>query len=165
MKRTPLKRKTRLTAKSGFKQAKKGHFGASRAIKKPKKNPVKALKVKLWELCKQITRLKYGNVCYTCGATGLEGSNWHTAHFIASSVCGAYLRYDLRNLRPGCYRCNISLAGNGAHFYKNLVEREGQQYVDQIFQDKQKTIKADIIFFQDKIKEYEDLLRVLQTNQ
>lgn len=170
MKKTPLKRKTRLTAKSGFKQAKKGHFGASIAIKKPKKNPIKALKTKLWELCKQITRLKYINPngtwhCYTCGKLIDEPAKAQTGHFLASSVCGAYLRYDLRNLRIQDYYCNINLGGNGATFYKNLVEREGQEYVDQIFKDKQKTIKADEWWYQEKIKEYEDLLRVLKTNQ
>lgn len=170
MKKTLLKRKTRLTAKSGFKQAKKGHFGASSGIKKPKKNPTKALKTKLWELCKQIIRLKYINPngtwnCYTCGKLIDEPAKAQTGHFLASSVCGAYLRYDLRNLRIQDYYCNINLGGNGATFYKNLVEREGQEYVDQIFKDKQKTIKADEWWYQEKIKEYEDLLRVLQANQ
>lgn len=121
----------------------------------------KNLKKKLWELCKQIVRKKYGNVCYTCGAGDLEGSNWHTAHFIASSICGANLRYDIRNLRPGCYRCNIFLAGNGAMYYRKMVKEEGQEYVDQLFADKNKTIKADRTWFLKKIEEYESLLESL----
>lgn len=66
----------------------------------------------------------------------------HTAHFIPKSICGAYLKYDLRNLRVCCYRCNVWLTGNGTAYYKNMVEREGQEYVDQIFKDKQITCKA-----------------------
>jgi len=128
-------------------------------MKKKKQPTPKQLKTKLWELCKQACREQYGNTCYTCGKTGLEGSGWHTGHFIPSSTCGASLRYDLRNLRPQCYNCNINLGGNGAIFYKRMVEREGQAYVDKIFQDKQKTVKADILFFLTLIKEYEDLLR------
>ena len=48
----------------------------------------------------------------------------------------------MRNLRWQCYYCNINLGGNGAVFYKNLVEKEGQKYVDELFKDKQKSIKA-----------------------
>jgi 5-methylcytosine-specific restriction endonuclease McrA len=126
---------------------------------KKKKQPTpKQLKTKLWELCKKACREQYGNVCYTCGRTGLEGSNWHTGHFVPSSTCGASLRYDLRNLRPQCYHCNVNCGGQGAIFYKRMVEREGQEYVDKIFQDKEKTVKADILFYLRLIKEYEDLL-------
>jgi hypothetical protein len=87
----------------------------------------------------------------------LVGSSWQTGHFIPSSVGGAFLRYELRNLRPQCYRCNIDLSGNGAMFYKLLVEREGQAYVDQLFLDKQKTTKADKIWLQSIIDKYEAL--------
>lgn len=111
-------------------------------LKRKSKSPIVKTQDTLWELCKQIIRLKYGNICYTCGKTGLAGSSWHTGHFIAKSICGAYLKYDLRNLRPQCYRCNIDLSGSGAIFYRKLVEVEGQKYVDKLFLDKQNTVKA-----------------------
>lgn len=130
-------------------------------LKRKSKTPEAKLKEKLWELCKKIIRLRYGNTCYTCNATGLEGANWHTGHFIASSICGAYLRYDLRNLRPQCFRCNISLSSNGAVFYHTLVAKEGQAYVDQLFLDKQKTVKANRAFYQTLIDEYEQVLSEL----
>ena len=125
------------------------------------KNPLKKARKELWELCKQIIRKRYGNVCYTCGAKELSAGNWHTAHFIARSICGLYLRYDLRNLRPGCYRCNISLAGNGAAFYRNLVAREGQEYVDAIFADKERLTKLTPAFLAEKIAEYTLILGTL----
>lgn len=96
----------------------------------------------LWIECKRLIRAKYGNTCFTCEKRNLEASGWHTGHFIAKGACGATLKYDLRNLRPQCYHCNINLGGNGATFYKRLVETEGQEYVDQLFKDKQKIIKA-----------------------
>jgi 5-methylcytosine-specific restriction endonuclease McrA len=133
--------------------------------RRKKKSNLKKLKDRLWELCKQITRLKYGNVCYTCGARRLSGSNWQTGHFIASSVCGAYLRYDLRNLRIQCMRCNIHAGGNGAIYYEKMVEREGQKYVDKLFKDKQKIIKADALWFQSKIDEYTSILNSLEKTQ
>lgn len=130
--------------------------------KRPKAKPIKRLRAELWELCKQITRKKYGNTCYTCGAQGLSGGNWHTGHFIPRSICGLFLRYDLRNLRPQCYRCNISLSGNGSSFYRNLVSRDGQYFVDEIFSDKNRQTKETVIFFKDKIMEYQQIIEELE---
>ena len=101
------------------------------------RNPLKTLKNKLWRLCVEITRKKYGNECYTCGHKGLEGKNWHTGHFLPKKTCGAFLKFDIRNLRPQCYNCNINLGGNGAEFMRKMLIRESQEYVDQIFRDKQ----------------------------
>lgn len=125
---------------------------------KKKARSMKSLKAELWNLCKQIIRLKYGNTCYTCGKTGLEGSSWHTGHFLASSTCGIFLRYELRNLRPQCYYCNINLGGNGAAFYRNLVERESQAYVDKLFKDKELITKGDSAFYQTLVDNYTHIL-------
>jgi hypothetical protein len=132
--------------------------------KKKVKSLIKGLKVKLWELCKQIIRTKYGNKCYTCGKCGLEGSSWHTGHFIPSSVGGILLRFNLNNLRPQCYYCNINLGGNGSSFYKNLVEIEGQKYVDDLFVLKNQTAKANEEFYRNKINDYEKIWHDLKQN-
>lgn len=137
--KTPLKRSSKPLKRSGIRK---------------KSTPEALLKKKLWELCKQIIREAYGNTCYTCDKEGLRGSDWHTGHFIPSSTCGAYLRYDLRNLRPQCYHCNINLGGNGAVFYRNLVDDVGQAEVDQLFEDKKILIKADRAFYEERIQQY-----------
>lgn len=125
---------------------------------KQKKRPTdKKLKETLWELCKRIIRKRDGNVCIICGKSGLEGSSWHTGHFIPSSSCGVFLRYDLRNLHSSCYNCNINLGGNGAMFYKVLVSKYGQDFVDQLFVDKNLITKADWIFYEKKIDEYKKI--------
>ena len=157
-------RKALKRSKTPLDSSKKNKLGKGT---KKKKNPIKSLKLKLWELCKQIIRLKYRNKdgtwnCYTCGKLIDEPAKAQTGHFLASSVCGAYLRYDLRNLRIQDYYCNINLGGNGATFYKNLVDREGQEYVDEIFKDKQKIIKADEWWYISKIAEYEVYLLRMQ---
>lgn len=105
MKRTPMKRVS------------------PNKVKKVKK-PITKVKAKLWEECKRITRAKHGNTCYTCGKGGLEGSNWHTGHFISSSICSVFLRYHLDNLRPQCYNCNINKSGNWLAFENHLI-RDG----------------------------------------
>lgn len=118
-----------------------------------KQHTVKSAKAKVWELCKEIVRKRDGNICVICGKQNLEGSGWHTGHFIPSSTCGAFLRYDLRNLHSSCYNCNINLGGNGALFLIALENKYGRSFVDKVIQDKQKIIKADIIFYEQKKEE------------
>ncbi len=124
-----------------------------------KKQSVTQIKKKIWEECKRIIRARYisDDGYYRCFTCGKITENPHTSHFIPSASCGAFLRYDLRNLRMCCYHCNINLGGNGAEFYRRLVEIEGQEYVDQLFKDKQKTIKADIIWYNKILEEYKSL--------
>ena len=115
-------------------------------MRKKSNQKISVVQRHLWEECRRIANTLYkpqnGNFrCFTC-ENEIQGSNKQLGHFIAKSVCGAFLKYDLRNLRWQCYRCNINLSGNGAIFYRKLVEIEGQGYVDQIFKDKQKTTKA-----------------------
>ncbi len=128
MKRTPLKR--------GTSQMKRG------TLKKRSPQKISVVQRKLWELCKQIIRKQYANTCFTCGRTGLTGSDWHTGHMLAKASLGAYLKYDTRLLRPQCFRCNIQLGGNGAIFIENLRRIEGNDYVNKILADRSVTVKA-----------------------
>lgn len=116
MKRTPLKRKTPLKAKTALK--------ASPLKKKTrkKKTPLAKLKKQLWAILREIQLSKYGRTCYTCYKTGLEGGNCQLGHFIPSSVCSTEMRYDLDNLRPQCYHCNINLSGNWIAYEKHLTQ-------------------------------------------
>jgi hypothetical protein len=115
-------------------------------LKKKSKSPIRKLQDDLWKECRRIANTLYKPQngvfrCFTCN-NEISGSNKQLGHFLPKSVCGAFLKYDLRNLRWQCYMCNIHLSGNGAVFYRKLVEIEGQEYVDKIFADKLKTVKA-----------------------
>jgi Bacteriophage Lambda NinG protein len=138
--------------RSGFKKKLSKSMKRTKLRKKGKET-ISKIQRELWELCKQIIRKKYGNICYTCGRTGLEGSNWHTGHMIAKASLGAYLKYDLRILRPQCYHCNINCGGSGAIFIENMRAREGNEYVNQLLTDRQKTVKASDHYLQ-LIEEY-----------
>lgn len=130
-------------------------------IRKQSNTPVAKLKRKLWNLCRELTRDVYGNICFTCGRSGLEGSNWQTGHFITSSTCSTELRYDIKNLRPQCYHCNINLSGNWQIYEQRLIDTESQEYVNELKSRNQKTkgLKYDSLWFEFKIKEYQDLLK------
>lgn len=112
-------------------------------IKKMKdKTKVSTLRNKLWPLCKRLTRKIYGNKCYTCGKENLSGADWQTGHYISRSVCGDYLYYDLRNLRPQDTRCNKYLSGATAIFREKLIERDGKDYVESLEYDRRRTVDA-----------------------
>ena len=127
-----------------------------------KKN-ITPVKNKLWNECKRIVRARYITEqgywnCYTCDRLIDEPAKAQTGHLIASSICGAYLRYDLRNLRIQCYNCNINAGGNGAEYYRRMVKEVGQEKTDKLFQDKHVSIKADIHWYTAKLLEYKEIL-------
>lgn len=125
------------------------------ALKKRSKASISKIQTQIWDECKRIIRERYSNTCYTCGRAGLEGSNWHTGHLIAKASLGAYLKYDLRLLRPQCYKCNIHHGGMGAVFIENMRKREGDEYVDGILADRNILVKAidHYIILLDKYKQ------------
>ena len=114
-------------------------------IKKNKKISLKKIQRLLWDECKRIIKKVFPPNCYCCGIS-IKGSGDHCAHLIPRAICGIFLRYDLRNLRRCCYNCNINLGGNGAIFYRKILNIEGQEYMDKLFEDKNKLIESSEIY-------------------
>jgi hypothetical protein len=157
MKKSGFKNKPRKPMKqTGFKSKTPLRGSKSPPKKRKKSSPLQLAKKKLWEECKRITRGKYGNVCYTCGKEGLEGSNWHTGHFISSSICSVYMRYHLDNLRPQCYNCNINKSGNWLAF-ENHLKKDGID-PDELKQKNEDTKgkQYDILYYENKLQEYKN---------
>jgi hypothetical protein len=166
MKRSSLQRKKPLRAKCpNFAKktrkvssiGKRGKGTSTGRIRAHRGKPatITALKKKLWEQCKRIIRGKYGNTCFTCGKTGLEGSNWHTGHFITSSVCSAEVRYALDNLRPQCYQCNVNLSGNWLAYERRLGKEEAERL--KAWNERTKGGKYDRFWYMEKIEEYKQI--------
>lgn len=126
-------------------------------MQKKSKQPISKLQENIWQECKRIIRARYGNTCYTCGRSGLSGVNWHTGHMFPKATLSAFLKYDLRLLRPQCYNCNINLGGMGATFIEKMRKEEGDSYVDGIIRDKSVTVKAYDYYVElyDKLKKIE----------
>lgn len=127
-------------------------------LNKKSKSPISKLKEKLWKLCREIVILRHGSTCYTCGAAGLSGSNRQVGHFIPSSVCSVEMRYSLDNLRIQCFRCNMHLSGNWIAYEEHL-KKDG--YNVAALKKKNETTKGrqyDNLWYQNKIKEYEEIL-------
>lgn len=155
MKRSGFKQKERKPLKRTVFRV-KTPIGASKTPKtRKRKSELKKLKERLWELCREITRKRYGNHCYTCPSNGLEGSNWQTGHFISSSICSVFMRYELTNLRPQCYSCNINKSGNWLAF-KDHLRADGidTDVLEQMNRDT-KGKQYDILWYESKVSEYE----------
>lgn len=125
-------------------------------MRKKGKSEISVIQRKLWEHCKRIIRNRYPNTCYTCGRTGLSGSNWQTGHMWPKAALGAYLKYDLRILKPQCYHCNINLGGNGAVYYQRMMKEIGPKAMAQLEKDRQVTVKA-LDHYKKILKEYEQI--------
>jgi len=128
------------------------------ALKKQSKQKISVLQRKLWCLCREIIRKRYGNVCYTCGKQNLMGSDWQTGHLWAKASLGAYLKYDLRVLRPQCFHCNINLGGMGAEFYRRMFILDGAEYMEKLVADRQVTVNA-YSHYEKLLEEYSKLLK------
>lgn len=130
-------------------------------LKKKSKQKISVIQRKLWVLCREIVRKKYGNTCYTCQRGQLQGSNWHTGHLFPKASLGAYLKYDLRVLRPQCYNCNINQGGRGADFFLNMLEEIGAEEMEKLQKDRWVTVSA-MSHYMALIPSYQRILGLLK---
>lgn len=127
-------------------------------ISKKSKTPLAKAKVKLWKVLKQVIDIRDGDICISCGAEGLKGHNKHGGHFIASSSCGGFLRYDLRNVWVQCATCNLYRNGAGAEYTRALEKKFSTKFVDNIIADKQVSIKLDVAYVEALTEYYTSIL-------
>jgi len=131
-------------------------------LNKKSKTPLAKAKEKLWKTLKKVIDIRDGNKCISCGTTGLLGANKHGGHFIPSSSCGGFLRYDLRNVFNQCASCNLFRNGAGAEYTLELQKKFGLEFVEKIIRDKQKTIKLDVDYIEGMTEFYDSLLTKTQ---
>lgn len=127
-------------------------------IKRKSRTNLSKAKDKLWKTLKQLIHTRDGDTCISCGVTGLRGHNAHGGHFIPSSSCGGFLRYDLRNVWIQCATCNLFRNGAGAEYTLALQKKFGNKFVEKIIQDKQESIKLDVDYVEKMTAFYETLL-------
>lgn len=131
-------------------------------IKSKSKTPIAKAKAKLWSTLKQVIDIRDGNTCISCNATDIRGYNKHGGHFIPSSSCGGFLRYDIRNVHNQCATCNLFRNGAGAEYTLTLQKKYGTQFVEKIIADKAVAIKLDIPYVEALTSYYESLLTKTQ---
>jgi len=97
---------------------------------------------------------KIGGYCFDCGKYA-EGQNFQAGHFIADSK-GAITRYHPLNIHGQFSGCNMKHQQEWVkiNYTQKMIEKYGKKYVEKLQQLAQKTIKADIIFYNTLIKLY-----------
>lgn len=95
--------------------------------------------------------------CCTCGKW-CEGGDFQAGHYEPSSTGGAVLRYHPNNMHgQGGYCCNINRHGQQrmANAYTMfMIKKYGLKFTEKLRSLKQKTIKADIVFYETMIDLY-----------
>lgn len=130
----------------------------------PKKKTLSKYKKDLWDVfalyIKQKHQISDGYCqCYTCGSFIKIGtSNCQAGHYYSKKGYPA-LYFDENNVRPQCFHCNISLAGNTQKFQEKLINEigiEGVEYLDKHRHDEIKRTKSDYI---ELINHYKNLIK------
>ena len=127
------------------------------SLKRKSKTPLAIAKTKLWKTLKQILEVRDGDVCISCGATGITGHNKHGGHFLPSASCGGFLRYDLRNVHSQCMRCNMFMSGATVDYMIALEKKYGRKFVDKILLQRGTDIKLDLDYITKLTEYYESL--------
>lgn len=130
--------------------------------KSAKKQTIGWYKKKLWTVFSKYIRQRDGYKCFTCDRTG-TGSSMHAGHFIPKAGGGMSLYFHEDNVHSQCFHCNMNLGGNGAEYYKRMVEKFGQELVDELFRLKYQGFRkytideyiSEIEVYKKKIKEFE----------
>lgn len=92
--------------------------------RRERKSPMGTVRRTLWVLFSRYVKERDGNVCFTCGASGLEGSNWHAGHLISGAK--ASTRYHPANVHSQCGKCNVWLRGNIAEYTFRHIDKYGE---------------------------------------
>lgn len=102
-----------------------------------KKTERQKLEGRIWELCKKIIRHRYKRkdgtwLCYTSGHTLDSPRNCQTGHGKPKGALPLRYKYDLRNLKPQCMRCNMHHGGMTDIFIKKLErEKSGLKFLEE----------------------------------
>lgn len=155
--RTPLKAKKGLTAKTLLKAKPKKKVRKKSAPSKAK------LKKKLDALYSQYIRQKYANAlgevkCYTCTHVGTV-KTMQCGHFIPRQYLRT--RWDERNTRVQCYACNVLYGGQSSAFALRLQSEYGNGIIAELERARLETVILSTEWYEAEIARYKALLASL----
>ena len=95
--------------------------------------------------------------CCTCGKT-YHWTKIQAGHFIPAAQ-GNATRWDEKNIHSQCMRCNCNLGGNGAEYYPFMVNKYGEDFVNEL--RSRPMVKLSDADYLDLISEYSEKLKGL----
>lgn len=129
-----------------------------------KKDSVASIKKKFDVIFSLYIRWKYADYrgyvkCYTCPVIK-PVQQMQNGHYISRNVL--VTRFDEENCRPQCVGCNIFKKGNYPE-YAIQLEREKKGTLEKLDKIKNKQVKYSTIWYAEKIKEYKNKLKDIQS--
>lgn len=132
------------------------------ALSKVSKNPLKKIIKELVQVSHtyirkrdSISEDKIGGRCFDCGEYA-EGAQFQAGHWVPDSCGGALLRYHPHNMHGQIGKCNCKFQQEFVKInYTFAMERKyGKEYCQKLLCLKQKSIRADIIFYMKMLELY-----------
>lgn len=98
-----------------------------------------------------------GGYCFDCG-TYTEGQHFQAGHFETSGGHGAILRYHPDNMHGQASGCNMKHQQERVkiNYTIKMIEKYGMERLEQIRQLNNKSVKADIIWYETMIELYKE---------
>jgi hypothetical protein len=129
-----------------------------------KKTPGQLKKI-LWKLTSEYVRRSEADhtgqtKCSTCDLIR-HWKEMQAGHFIPKAQ-GNAIYFDLRNINTQCYRCNINLGGNGAEYYPFMLDKHGQEVIDELRRLSRTTVKFTKADYEEMIVEMKAKIRELE---
>jgi len=107
----------------------------------PKKT-VSALKKLLWKHFSIYIKRRDKNVCCTCGRVFLGGAIGG-GHYIAKGASSLEYYFHERNVHAQCTNCNLKLEGNRPAYRAFLLQKYGQETLDDLETHYNRTFQGD----------------------
>lgn len=95
--------------------------------------------------------------CIDCGKL-VEGQQFQAGHWQPSGSCGALLRYHPHNMHGQAGGCNCGYQQEQVkiRYTMAMIEKYGNDYVKELLSLKNRSIRADINFYETLIELYEE---------
>lgn len=133
--------------------------------KERKANSFKTLKKTLDKVFSEYVRRRavikgsYGKIrCVCCGVL-IEWKKAQNMHYVGRADMNT--RWDLRNCKAGCMRCNVMLNGNYPAYTKYLLDTYGVDWLNQLILDGRKIKQWTVFELKSEIEKYTELLKTL----
>jgi len=106
-----------------------------------RKETPKSLRKKCDDLLTPLIK-KMSPACLLCGR------KTEVAHHHVHKSKSTVLRYTIENLIPLCNHCHLALHWNESYWASKIVQLKGIAWFNKLEREKNKIVKADIIFYQ-----------------
>lgn len=140
--------------------AKKGKKKIKR-VRLQKQLKIKTLEAKLKKVLYPYIKKRDGNMCISCGKTGLVGNDWHAGHYIKAELCNIVTRYDERNINSQCSNCNLWKRGNTIAYRLSMLDKYGEKATNELDRKYKQSLPMEFnsrVWLLEQIQKYKDEL-------